>query len=163
MVELSPEALDALAAGDLLTANLWSPVTLSSYFVGDDCLHVWVRRNAQVRTTPEDIRWIARVIYDQVLGVAVGRSGFHRGPNDNGLVEVGFSTDPAYRRRGYGQSALVGLLHRAIDEPSVRRVRAAVRPDNPASRGLVQKCGFVAVGAQVTAEDGLETVFEVGV
>jgi RimJ/RimL family protein N-acetyltransferase len=91
---------------------------------------------------------------------AVGRAGFHGAPDENGMVEVGYAIDPAYRRRGYARAALAFLLDRAAREPAVRTVRASVRPDNHASRALIESTGFVPVGQQWDDEDGLETVYE---
>ena len=76
------------------------------------------------------------------------------------MVEVGYAIDPAYRRRGYARAALAALLDRATREPAVRTVRASVRPDNLASRALVESFGFIPVGQQWDDEDGLETVYE---
>jgi RimJ/RimL family protein N-acetyltransferase len=91
---------------------------------------------------------------------AVGRAGFHGAPDENGMAEVGYAIDPAYRRRGYARAALAFLLDRAAREPAVRTVRASVRPDNHASRALIESTGFVPVGQQWDDEDGLETVYE---
>ena len=53
------------------------------------------------------------------------------------MVEVGYATDPAYRRQGYARAALRALLDRAAAEPGVTTVRASVGPGNTASRDLV--------------------------
>jgi RimJ/RimL family protein N-acetyltransferase len=100
------------------------------------------------------------VVWAPVFGVAVGRAGFHGPPDEAGTVEVGYAIDPAYRRRGYALAALATLLDRAAREPAVSTVRASVRPDNQASRALVESFGFVPVGQQWDDEDGLETVYE---
>jgi len=93
--------------------------------------------------------------------VVVGFAGYHGPPDSAGMVEVGYAVDPIYRRQGYARAALVVLLDRAEREPSVRTVRATIRPDNRASRLLVLQYGFVEVGEQWDDEDGLETIFEV--
>jgi ribosomal-protein-alanine N-acetyltransferase len=36
---------------------------------------------------------------DAERGVAVGRAGFHGPPDADGMVEVGYAVDPAFRRR----------------------------------------------------------------
>jgi RimJ/RimL family protein N-acetyltransferase len=78
------------------------------------------------------------------------------------MVEIGYAVDPAFRRRGYARAALETLLERAATEPLVRRVRVTISPDNVASLRLASQYGFVKVGEQWDAEDGLEIVYEVG-
>ncbi len=93
----------------------------------------------------------------------MGRAGFHGPPDVNGMVEVGYAIDPAYRRQGYARAALVVLLERAARETDVRTVRATVSPTNHASLGLILQYGFTQVGAQWDDEDGLELVYDITV
>ena len=161
LVELSPDAIHALAAGDLDLANRLAPVALSPYFVGDECIGVWRYRSEQIAGDPAAAGWITRIIVDTGLGVAVGRAGYHGPPDALGLVEIGYSVDPPHRRRGYARAAFVALLERARIEPAVRTVRVSIRPDNKPSRALVLQYGFIEVGEQWDEVDGLEILFEV--
>ncbi|WP_066583518.1 GNAT family N-acetyltransferase [Cellulomonas timonensis] len=156
-----PATIHALAAGDLDTANLTSPAPLTAYLVEPDARYVWGLRSRQVDADPATAQWITGVIVDAGSGVVVGRAGFHGPPDARGMVEVGYSVDPDYRRRGYARATLRAMLDRARRDPSVRTVRATISPDNIASRALVLQHGFVEVGEQWDAEDGLEIVFEV--
>ncbi len=161
LVELAPAVIHALAAGDLIAANRAAPVPLTPYFVAPEWRSTWRRRSRQVDADPTATRWITRAIVDAGRHVVVGFSGYHGPPDAAGMVEVGYAVDPTYRRQGYARAALVALLDHAEREPSVRTVRATIRPDNRASRLLVVQYGFVEVGEQWDDEDGLETVFEV--
>lgn len=161
LVQLSPTTIHALAAGDLAAANSAAPLPLSPYYVGDECIGVWRRRSTQVEQDPTSAGWITRIIVDAARQIAVGRAGYHGPPDDTGMVEVGYSVDPEFRRRGYARATLVALLDRVAYEPDVRIVRATISPGNVASRRLVQQFGFVEVGEQWDDEDGLETIFEV--
>ena len=161
LVQLDGAALRALADGDLPTAEASAPVPLSPYLAGPDCRSVWEIRAVQVVVDPPSADWITRVVWDPDRRLAVGRAGFHAPPDDDGMVEVGYSIDPAHRRQGYARAALRALLERAADDPAVRTVRASVAPDNVASRDLVLGEGFVEVGEQVDEVDGLEIVYEV--
>jgi [ribosomal protein S5]-alanine N-acetyltransferase len=160
LVELTPAAIHALAAGDLAAANRAAAVLLTPYFVSADWRSSWLRRSRQVAADPGVTRWIAHAVVDPALQLAVGRAGFHGPPDATGTVEIAYAVDPAYRRRGYARAALEALLERAAREPSVRVVRATIRPDNVASRALVDQYGFRAVGEQWDDEDGLETILE---
>jgi ribosomal-protein-alanine N-acetyltransferase len=159
---LSPEALAALAAADLAAATALTGLPLTPYVVSDDRIGVWRRRATQVLETPEDLPWVTGVLVDDT-GAVVGGAGFHAAPDDDGMVEVGYGVDPAYRRRGYARAALLLMVERARAHPDVRTLRATVSPDNSASLGLIAQLPFVEVGEQWDEEDGLEIVFELPV
>lgn len=161
LIKLDAGVIDALSARDLAGAAGLTSVPLPSSFIDDENWRVWQYRSRQLAASPDDASWVTRAVYDPALGVAVGRAGYHGAPDANGMVEVGYSIDPAYRRRGYAKAALSALLERARLEPSVRVVRASIRPDNLASRALAAQFSFVAVGEQWDDDDGLETIFEV--
>lgn len=157
IVQLDPATLRALADGELPSAT---PVPLTDHLTAPEHRPLWRRRSQQVCADPTAAAWVTGVVWAPVIGVAVGRAGFHGPPDAAGTVEVGYAIDPAYQRRGYGRAALAALLERAAREPAVRTVRASVRPDNLPSRALVESFGFVPVGQQWDDEDGLETVYE---
>jgi RimJ/RimL family protein N-acetyltransferase len=103
------------------------------------------------------------VIWCERQQVAVGHAGYHGPPDPSGMVEIGYTVDPAYRRRGYARAALEALLQRATREPQVHTARVSIRPDNIASYRLASQYGFVEVGEQWDDEDGLEIIYEVAV
>ncbi|MDO9379286.1 MAG: GNAT family protein [Nocardioidaceae bacterium] len=150
--------LVALADGDLAAASALSGLPLTAYLVGEECRGTWRRRRDQVADQPADAPWVTRLVVD--AGVVVGRAGFHGRPDAGGTVEVGYATDPAHRRRGHARAALLVLLEVAAAMPGVGAVRASVRPDNVASRALLDAHGFVHVGEQWDEEDGRELVLE---
>jgi len=90
----------------------------------------------------------------------IGHAGYHGPPDENGMVEVGYSVDPRYRRRGHAREMLAELIRRAQSEPQVRIVRASISPDNVASLATIAGFGFIPVGEQWDADDGRELLFE---
>lgn len=160
LIRLDADTIDALAARDLDGANARAPIHLTDDFIAEANARVWEFRSRQLRSSPDDGPWITRAVFDPKRAVAVGRAGYHGPPDAAGMVEVGYSIDPVYRRQGYARAALSALLDRARAEDSVEVVRASIRPDNTASRALVAQFGFVEVGEQWDDEDGLETIFE---
>jgi RimJ/RimL family protein N-acetyltransferase len=160
VLQLDAAALRALAEGDLAAAQHTAPVHLTAYLAGPDCRRTWVIRATQVVEDPASAGWITGVVWDPDRRLAVGRAGYHGPPDDGGMVEIGYSIDPQFRRQGYARAALRALVGRAAREAGVTTVRASVSPDNPASRDLVRSAGFVAVGEQMDDEDGLEIVYE---
>jgi RimJ/RimL family protein N-acetyltransferase len=161
IVQLDADALRGLSTGDRAAAERTSPVPLSPYLAGPECRRVWAVRAGQVVTDPASAAWVTGVVWDPERRLAVGRAGYHGPPDAGGMVEVGYSIDPQFRRQGYARAALRALLARATAEPGVRTFRATISPDNAASRDLVLTHGLVAVGEQWDDEDGLEIIYEV--
>jgi RimJ/RimL family protein N-acetyltransferase len=157
-VKLPPAALDALVAADLPAASAAAGHPLSAYLVAERWL--WEIRREQIARDPASAQWIARAAVAEPGGMVVGHAGFHGPPDADGMVEVAYSVDPAYRRRGYAKAMLAALLERADAEPAVTVVRASISPDNVASLATIAGFGFVRVGEQWDEQDGLELVFE---
>ena len=160
LIKLDRETMLALARGDLTGAQLHSPIPLTPFFASEDQRGVWSRRAGQIALDPADAHWVTRVVWDIDLGKAVGRAGFHGAPDDSGMVEIGYETDPQCQRLGYARAAVAELLKWAAQEPRVRVVRASVSPTNEPSLRIVRGFGFVAVSEQWDEEDGLEIVHE---
>jgi RimJ/RimL family protein N-acetyltransferase len=156
-VQLSPAALTALIDGDLPAASAAAGIALSDYLVEESWL--WRIRLDQIQRDPASAEWIARAAVAEPDGVVVGHGGFHGPPDEDGTVEVAYSVDPLHRRRGYAKAMLASLLRRAEQDPSVRAVRASIRPDNVGSLATIAGFGFRKIGEQWDAEDGLEHVF----
>ncbi|MFC4784996.1 GNAT family N-acetyltransferase [Nocardioides sp. MAHUQ-72] len=163
IVQLDAATLASLADQDLERALETSPVPLTPWLAGPDCAWTWGYRARQVVERPEDAAWVTGVLWDEDAGVPVGKAGFHGAPDGDGMVEVGYAVDPAYRRRGYARAALELMIARAQADPSVRTLRATVSPDNAPSLALVGQYPFVENGEQWDEEDGLEIIFELAV
>ena len=90
---------------------------LSPYLAGPECRRVWEIRADQVVKDPASAAWVTGDRLGPRARLAVGRAGYHGPPDDDGMVEVGYSIDPQYRRQGYARAALRALLARAEAEP----------------------------------------------
>jgi [ribosomal protein S5]-alanine N-acetyltransferase len=159
-VPLPVAALTALLAGDLAAASREAGISLTGYFLTPHALRLWRRRTDQIAADPPSARWIARAAVAEPDGVVVGHAGFHGPPDADGMVEIAYSVDPAWRRQGYAAAMLRELLRRAAAEPGVTTVRATIRPDNAASLATIAGFGFSRNGEQWDEEDGLELIFE---
>jgi RimJ/RimL family protein N-acetyltransferase len=156
LVRLPLAAMDALLAGDLAAASALVGVPLTSYILEHGWL--WEIRAQQVRRDPAAADWVAHAAV--VDDVVVGHAGFHGPPDDEGMVEVAYSVDPAFRRRGYATAMLEAAIAWAAADPAVRTVRASISPDNAASLATLRPFGFVEIGEQWDEEDGPELLFE---
>jgi [ribosomal protein S5]-alanine N-acetyltransferase len=160
-VELPGAAMTALLDGDLRQASAVAGVELPAYFVADQARRLWRRRLDQIAADPGSARWVARAAVAEPAEVVVGYAGFHGPPDEAGMVEVGYSVVPEFRRQGYARAMLAELLRRASDEPAVRIVRATISPGNAASLATIAGFGFAEAGEQWDDEDGLELIFEI--
>jgi RimJ/RimL family protein N-acetyltransferase len=156
---IPPETLSVLASGTLAEAQSLN-AAITPYILSSECTGVWKMRVSQIETQPADAPWVTRLLVLQATGEVVGRAGFHGKPDERGMVEVGYSVDPAHRRRGHARAAMEILLGVARAERDVKVVRASVGPWNKASGALVRGFGFVQRGEQWDEEDGLEVVYE---
>jgi [ribosomal protein S5]-alanine N-acetyltransferase len=154
---LDATALEALVRKDLAAASAAVGVALPAWFPENEFL--WTLRYGQAVGEPDHAPWLTRVVVDAATGAAVGAAGFHGPPDERGMVEVGYETDPAFRRRGYARAAVLGLVELAR-AGGATVVRASVAPANAPSLRLVEQLGFVHVGEQIDEVDGLELVFE---
>ena len=60
-------------------------------------------------------------------------------------MEIGYTVAPQFTRQGYAREAVQALL-KVLPEHGVRRVRAAVMPENAASIALLRSLGFQQTG-----------------
>ncbi|WP_305783332.1 GNAT family N-acetyltransferase [Symbioplanes lichenis] len=158
-VVLPVPAMRAMIDGDLVKASAAAGCPLSPWLMSESWL--WAIRAEQVEQDPAAGEWVARAAVEG--GQVVGHAGFHGPPDAEGRVEVGYTTDPAFRRRGLGRAMLGELIRRASGDSRVRIVRASISPDNAASLATVAPFGFERVGEQWDEEDGLETLYELRV
>jgi len=77
---------------------------------------------------------------------AAGVVGF-KGAPEGGVVELGYSILPQFRRRGYATEAVAALVELAFAHDEVERIAAQTLPDLSASIGVLLRSGFVLMGA----------------
>jgi RimJ/RimL family protein N-acetyltransferase len=158
---LSASVLEALNAGSIDRASAEFGRQLPPSFL--DHTSLWGYRIAQVREDPSVLRWLVRAVVDANTQEIVGHAGFHGPPDESGMVEIGYTIEPDFRRRGYARATVAALIDYASAEPGVTRVRASISPDNDASLATIRPFGFVQVGEQMDEIDGLELIWELGV
>ena len=132
----------------------------------------WVRRSegvlrrrlAQVSHDRRAEPWLLRAMVHRDTHTFVGRIGFHGEPGINalgtpGAVELGYTVEDEFSRRGFAQEAINGMIAWARAR-SVSRFMASIGPTNTPSLRLAAKLGFTQVAEVIDEEDGPELVFE---
>ena len=151
--------LDDLLLGDLVSASERVGVMLSGYFIEPHAIRLWRMRADQIAGDPESAAWVAKAFVAE-SGVTVGFGGFHGPPDENGMVEIGYRIDPAFRRQGYARAAVRHFIELAEADATVRVLRVTISPDNAASLATVAGLGFEPNGEQWDEEDGRELIFD---
>ncbi|MEV3858821.1 GNAT family N-acetyltransferase [Streptomyces sp. NPDC050095] len=162
-VELNAKALRALADGDLAGGSAEAGVDLDEHFVGERARWIFGYRADQLDRDPSAAPWLTRAVVSEPDGTVIGDAGFHGPPDEAGVLEIGYTVVPPYRRRGYARAMVRALLDRAAAEPGVRTVRATIRSDNEASLATLAGFGFTRVGEKGNESEGIAFVFEIPV
>lgn len=108
--------------------------------------HVYEFILKQYEEHPETLGWHRYVLLEDAptqytLIGAVG--GF---PKAEGDVEIGYSTLPAFQRRGYGTAAAKALVGWLLERKGVRSVSAQTFVRMPESVKVMERCGMEPVG-----------------
>ncbi|MBV7410620.1 GNAT family N-acetyltransferase [Maritimibacter sp. DP1N21-5] len=77
---------------------------------------------------------------DNVLLGAITLDNIRRGPAQS--ATVGYWIGEPYARHGYMREALSAVVDYAFRELDLSRIEAGCLPENAASRGVLEKCGF---------------------
>ena len=145
LAPLTLAAATALVQGDrsgfeaaigLTVASSWP----EQAFV-EQVLPIHIRR---VRDDPASERWSVWTI--TLGGVVVGSASFKGGPDENGVVEVGYGIASEFRGRGIATEAATALTALALCDPDVTAVVATTDPHNVPSMRVLEKAGFVRTG-----------------
>ncbi len=99
-------------------------------------------------------------VVDRESGTLIGSAGF-TGRGTPAEDELGYALHPDWWNRGLMTEAAAELLRCAFQDRGLRAVWASHYAENPASRRVIEKCGFRRVCAEtLTDETGAhETIF----
>lgn len=111
---------------------------------------------------PTEQLWLIRAVitHDKHM---VGHVGFHKSPNPQGVIEIGYTIFPKFRGQGYALEAIQALMNWALQTGKIQKFRASVGPWNEPSLHIVRKLGFQQTGIQMDERDGEELIFELEV
>ena len=122
------------------------------------------------RTDSKYIAWGLHAIGYRKSREMVGFIGFHTRPNPKYLqtiapnaIELGYTIFLPFRRRGFAEEAILGMLDWAVMRHPLDSFIASVSPTNLPSTALVKKLGFTKISEQIDEVDGLEFVYQLPV
>jgi [ribosomal protein S5]-alanine N-acetyltransferase len=114
---------------------------------------VWAHDHLSRRAFTNRVYWAARAESqgtalpllmirraDQALLGAITLDNIRRGPAQTGTL--GYWIGAEHARQGFMREAILSVVHHAFTTLDLSRVEAACLPENAASRGVLEKCGF---------------------
>jgi RimJ/RimL family protein N-acetyltransferase len=163
LVPFTAAALESLIADDVPAASELLGVEFPAD-LGRRSRGLLALRLSDLRRQPDSAPWLLRTICLREPAssrrIMVGLTGFHGPPDLGGVVELGYEIEPDHRRNGYAAEAAAALAAWALTQAGVRRVVAAIRPDNAASIGVARRIGFRPAGSRWDVLDGTALLFE---
>lgn len=113
---------------------------------------VWAPDHLSQKAFTQRVYWAARASWqgtalplflvrrDGVLVGAITMDAIRHGPAQAGTI--GYWIGAPFARQGYMGEAIRAVVHHAFTAMDLSRIDAACLPENAASRGLLEKCGF---------------------
>ena len=125
LVSLGPQVLEALLDGRRDEAEAISGLTFPGDWVAE--LEWLMRfRLEQMTEDPATQPWLLRaIVLREPQREVIGHINFHEPPGERGAVEIGYTIDPRFRRRGFATEAVLGMFEWAEREHGVSRFAAA--------------------------------------
>ena len=83
----------------------------------------------------------------------IGRVYIHSKPELNGEVEIGFGILEEHRNNSYATEAAKAVVMFAFEQAEQKVLCAIVKPENIASRRVIEKLGFKNVGVRTVLDE----------
>jgi ribosomal-protein-alanine N-acetyltransferase len=149
---LVPFSLQMVEAALDRDAETWRTLSIRPHdeWPGEDIAEVLPLLARALEKDPNRAEW-GRLVVHTASRMIIGDIGFHEPPDDNGMVEMGYSIVPSHRKRGYATEAGRAIIAWAFSRPEVKRVIANCLQDNHASIRVLEKLGMKRLGM----EDGM--------
>jgi RimJ/RimL family protein N-acetyltransferase len=159
---LTPPFLEAILAERREDAAAILGAELPAEFPREGERRFLTLRLTQMRKDPRFEDWSPFAVV--LEGRMIGHAGYHGPPGVNtkqnlDAVEIGYTIESEYRRRGFATAAATELIRRA-QKRGICHFIACSSPDNEPSLAVIRRLGFTQTGEAMDEEDGLELVFE---
>jgi len=106
------------------------------------------------RRSPGEPGWVQFSVEERETGRLVGDVGLSPADGERGVVKVGYTTAPAFQRKGYATEAVGALVGYAFDALGASVVRAYASADNVPSIRVAEKVGMRLVERFAHRYDG---------
>jgi ribosomal-protein-alanine N-acetyltransferase len=116
-------------------------VDVPEHWPGPDLAEALPSFIENMERAPSEPAWDWIAIHRSEL-VVIGDIGFMGGPDQEGVVEIGYSIVPEYRNQGYATEMARGLIAWAFQEKGIKVVTATCLDDNFGSIKVLEKIGM---------------------
>ncbi|MGK7935705.1 MAG: GNAT family N-acetyltransferase [Xenococcaceae cyanobacterium] len=99
-------------------------------------------------------RWLTHMLILNEPRIMIGLVGYKGNPDEEGVVEIGYSIATSYQGRGFATQAARILIDRAFSTGEVKVVRAHTLPQENPSTSVLKKVGMTFIGEFEDEEDG---------
>ncbi|MCM3587442.1 GNAT family N-acetyltransferase [Mesobacillus maritimus] len=93
------------------------------------------------RKYPAENEWEGIIVHKQDQRI-IGDMGFKGGPNEDGVIDLGYSIVPSYQGKGYATEMGKAMVEWGRSNSAVQKVIATCHPENLASIRVLEKIGF---------------------
>lgn len=94
------------------------------------------------------LAWYA-VRIDDDDSVLCGSIGFKGPPDEQGIVEIGYSVLPEFQGQGLATEMVAAIVQWAKNQPLVTRIEAETNIDNKASMRVLEKNNFIYINVGI--------------
>ena len=98
------------------------------------------------------------IIVEKTSNTIAGEIGFKRKADENGYIELGYSTQPKFRIQGYMTEAISAIVKWAFTFKEVKAVIAETTDKNIPSIKVLRKNGFMDFNYSKPPEPGTENI-----
>lgn len=107
-----------------------------------------------LKAHPSAFGWWTYLFIHASDNTLIGMGGFKGEPDEDGIVEIGYSIATGYRKRGLATEAADGLVSHAFSHAHIKRVDAHTLPQKNASTRVLERVGMRNVGTVIDPADG---------
>jgi ribosomal-protein-alanine N-acetyltransferase len=116
-------------------------VRVPEHWPGPDLTEALLFFLEEMEKNPTSSIWDGIIIHT-ADNVIIGDMGFIGGPDETGVVEIGYSIIPEYRNRGYATEMAQALIRWAFQQQEIKAVIASCLYDNIGSIKVLEKVGM---------------------
>ncbi|MED3563176.1 GNAT family N-acetyltransferase [Bacillus xiapuensis] len=140
IMDFFPEYAAAAAEGIEQLKKVF-PYDVSDQWPNSDFAEILSFIADSLEKKPEDSKWTGLIIHknDRIL---IGEIGCKGGPNEEGIVDIGYGIVPDYRGKGYATEATQAIVSWLFSQSLANMVTADCQHDNIGSQKVLEKAGL---------------------
>ena len=140
IVTFKVEMMEALLKGNIELEKI-IPYKVASEYPLDVYKQFFTYKIERFRKFPNENEWEGIIIH-KIDNKIMGDMGFKGGPNEEGIIDLGYSIVPSYQGKGYATEMGKAMADWGLSQLNAKQVIATCNPDNFASIRVLEKIGF---------------------